>query len=75
MIFFLSFYSKSGFSINRSLLTLCNVISALGDEKKRMGHIPYSDSKLTKLLQGKAEMFQASGCLKSTSLPPQPLDP
>jgi len=27
-----------------------NCISALGDPKKRQGHIPYRDSKLTKLL-------------------------
>ena len=29
---------------------LGNCISALGDVKKRSGHIPYRDSKLTKLL-------------------------
>ena len=27
-----------------------NCISALGDSRKRTGHIPYRDSKLTKLL-------------------------
>ena len=37
-------------NINRSLLVLGNCISALGDPKKRGGHIPYRDSKLTKLL-------------------------
>ncbi|MBN3308336.1 KIF12 protein, partial [Amia calva] len=37
-------------SINRSLLTLGKCISALVDPKKRGGHIPYRDSKLTKLL-------------------------
>ena len=37
-------------NINRSLLVLGNCISALGDSKKRGGHIPYRDSKLTKLL-------------------------
>nr|CAB3259002.1 kinesin-like protein KIF12 [Phallusia mammillata] len=37
-------------NINRSLLTLGNCISALSDAKKRGGHIPYRDSKLTKLL-------------------------
>uniref|UniRef100_T1IXE1 Kinesin-like protein n=1 Tax=Strigamia maritima TaxID=126957 RepID=T1IXE1_STRMM len=37
--------------INRSLLTLGKCISALGDGKKKQGqHIPYRDSKLTKLL-------------------------
>lgn len=37
-------------NINRSLLVLGNCISSLGDPKKRQGHIPYRDSKLTKLL-------------------------
>ncbi|CAH1801712.1 unnamed protein product [Owenia fusiformis] len=37
-------------NINRSLLVLGNCISALGDSKKKLGHIPYRDSKLTKLL-------------------------
>ncbi|XP_072044645.1 uncharacterized protein [Amphiura filiformis] len=37
-------------NINKSLLTLGNCISALGDSRKRNGHIPYRDSKLTKLL-------------------------
>ncbi|KAL7751872.1 hypothetical protein RI367_002872 [Sorochytrium milnesiophthora] len=37
-------------NINKSLLTLGNCISALSDSKKRGGHIPYRDSKLTKLL-------------------------
>jgi len=37
-------------NINKSLLTLGNCISALGDPKKRGGHIPYRESKLTKLL-------------------------
>merc|ERR1719443_1045761 len=37
--------------INKSLFTLGNVISALADPRKRSGHIPYRDSKLTRLLQ------------------------
>ncbi|XP_059144272.1 uncharacterized protein LOC131931478 [Physella acuta] len=37
-------------SINKSLLVLGNCISHLCDSKKRQGHIPYRDSKLTKLL-------------------------
>ncbi|KAJ0986623.1 hypothetical protein J5N97_004979 [Dioscorea zingiberensis] len=46
---------KEGIHINRGLLALGNVISALGDEKKRKegGHIPYRDSKLTRLLQAR----------------------
>ena len=31
-------------------LLLGNCISSLGDAKRRQGHIPYRDSKLTKLL-------------------------
>lgn len=44
---------KEGVHINRGLLALGNVISALGDEKKRREgvHVPYRDSKLTRLLQ------------------------
>ncbi|XP_040190389.1 chromosome-associated kinesin KIF4A [Rana temporaria] len=42
---------KEGISINRGLLCLGNVISALGDESKRGGFVPYRDSKLTRLLQ------------------------
>ncbi|KAI8813001.1 P-loop containing nucleoside triphosphate hydrolase protein, partial [Cladochytrium replicatum] len=37
-------------NINKSLLTLGNCISALSDARKRGGHVPYRDSKLTKLL-------------------------
>ena len=32
------------------ILLLGNCISSLGDNKRRQGHIPYRDSKLTKLL-------------------------
>ena len=35
----------------KGLLGLGNVISALGDEHKRGTHVPYRDSKLTRLLQ------------------------
>ncbi|KAG2232436.1 P-loop containing nucleoside triphosphate hydrolase protein [Thamnidium elegans] len=43
--------AKEGISINTGLLALGNVISALGDESRRVSHIPYRDSKLTRLLQ------------------------
>lgn len=45
---------KEGVHINKGLLALGNVISALGDETKRKEgvHVPYRDSKLTRLLQG-----------------------
>ncbi|CAG8542125.1 7973_t:CDS:2, partial [Cetraspora pellucida] len=44
---------KEGISINSGLLALGNVISALGDPAKAKNamHIPYRDSKLTRLLQ------------------------
>ncbi|KAG8448188.1 hypothetical protein GDO86_015325 [Hymenochirus boettgeri] len=42
---------KEGISINRGLLCLGNVISALGDENKKGSFVPYRDSKLTRLLQ------------------------
>lgn len=32
-------------------LALGNVISALGDQSKKAVHVPYRDSKLTRLLQ------------------------
>ena len=41
---------KEGIMINKSLLALGNVISALTDEKKAQ-HVPYRDSKLTRILQ------------------------
>ncbi|KAL9547536.1 hypothetical protein PS6_007092 [Mucor atramentarius] len=44
--------AKEGISINSGLLALGNVISALGDESRRQQqHIPYRNSKLTRLLQ------------------------
>lgn len=42
---------KEGISINSGLLALGNVISALGDDSRKMSHVPYRDSKLTRLLQ------------------------
>ncbi|CAG5136409.1 unnamed protein product, partial [Candidula unifasciata] len=41
---------REGANINRSLLALGNVINALADNKFK-GHIPYRDSKLTRLLK------------------------
>ncbi|XP_033752662.1 kinesin-like protein KIF21A isoform X2 [Pecten maximus] len=43
--------AKEGISINCGLLALGNVISALGDKTKKGSHVPYRDSKLTRLLQ------------------------
>ncbi|CAN0918075.1 Kinesin-like protein KIN-4A [Linum grandiflorum] len=44
---------KEGIHINKGLLALGNVINALGDEKRRKEglHVPYRDSKLTRILQ------------------------
>jgi kinesin family protein 4/21/27 len=44
---------KEGVHINRGLLALGNVISALGEEGQQKCYISYRDSKLTRLLQGK----------------------
>lgn len=43
--------AREGISINCGLLSLGNVISALGDKAKKSSHVPYRDSKLTRLLQ------------------------
>jgi len=41
---------REGININKGLLCLGNVISALTDENKKDKHIPYRDSKLTRIL-------------------------
>jgi hypothetical protein len=44
---------KEGIDINKGLSNLGNVISALGDPRKRgRTHVPYRDAKLTRLLKG-----------------------
>ncbi|CAB4434876.1 unnamed protein product [Rhizophagus irregularis] len=43
--------AKEGIAINSGLLALGNVINALGDKSRKVTHIPYRDSKLTRLLQ------------------------
>uniref|UniRef100_A0A7N1A5D7 Kinesin-like protein n=1 Tax=Kalanchoe fedtschenkoi TaxID=63787 RepID=A0A7N1A5D7_KALFE len=42
---------KEGKHINKSLMVLGNVINKLSDGVKQRGHIPYRDSKLTRILQ------------------------
>ena len=42
---------KEGISINKGLLSLGQVIFALTEESKKNNHIPYRDSKLTRILQ------------------------
>ena len=43
---------KEGIKINEGLLALGNVISALTEIGTNRQHVPYRDSKLTRLLQG-----------------------
>nr|KAF6283499.1 kinesin family member 7 [Pipistrellus kuhlii] len=42
---------RESIQINSSLLALGSVISALGDPQRRGGHIPYRDSKITRILK------------------------
>ncbi|XP_073021338.1 kinesin-like protein KIN-7N isoform X2 [Primulina eburnea] len=42
---------KEGKHINKSLMALVNVINKLSEDGKQRGHIPYRDSKLTRILQ------------------------
>ncbi|NWU86328.1 KIF27 protein, partial [Onychorhynchus coronatus] len=42
---------KESVQINSGLLALGNVISALGDPKKKSVHIPYRDAKITRILK------------------------
>ncbi|XP_027368144.1 kinesin-like protein KIN-7N [Abrus precatorius] len=42
---------KEGKYINKSLMVLGNVINKLSEGSKQRGHIPYRDSKLTRILQ------------------------
>ncbi|XP_078348756.1 kinesin-like protein KIF18A isoform X2 [Oculina patagonica] len=42
---------REGANINKSLLALGNCINALADKENKAGHIPYRDSKLTRLLK------------------------
>lgn len=46
-----SFVVTESVHINSGLLALGNVISALGDPKKKSTHIPYRESKITRLLK------------------------
>ena len=57
---------KEGINIKLGLIALGNVISALGEESKGLNtHIPYRESKLTRLLQdslGKNNKGQNHNC-------------
>ena len=48
---FCHFSCTESVHINSGLLALGNVISALGDPKKKSTHIPYRESKITRLLK------------------------
>ena len=41
---------REGININKGLLYLGNVISALTETNQKMFHIPYRESKLTRIL-------------------------
>ncbi|KAI3688458.1 hypothetical protein L2E82_46052 [Cichorium intybus] len=55
----LLFHVVIGIYINKGLLALGNVISALGDDKKwkEGGHVPYRDNNFTRLLQGEETLY------------------
>lgn len=57
--------------INRSLSCLCNVISALTSEDRDRAHVPYRDSKLTRVLQqslgGNAKTALVTTCSPASS--------
>nr|CAD1839603.1 unnamed protein product [Ananas comosus var. bracteatus] len=58
---------KEGVHINKGLLALGNVTSALGDEKKRKegAYVPYRDSKLTQdSLGGNSRTVMIGGSVK-----------
>ena len=63
--------AKEGLSINKSLLTLGNVINKLSDPRSAKGHIPYRDSKLTRILQPSLS-GNARVCLICTAALPAP---
>ncbi|XP_075454996.1 kinesin-like protein KIF27 [Ascaphus truei] len=42
---------KESIQINSGLLALGNVISALGDPKRKSAHVPYRDAKITRILK------------------------
>ena len=52
-------------NINKSLMVLGYCIAQLSDPKKKSGHIPYRDSKLTKLL---ADSLAGNGVTLMVSL-------
>ena len=55
----------AGININKGLLALGNVINALSENK---AHVPYRDSKLTRMLQAS---HPAAQCMLLESAPPK----
>ena len=45
------FCSSESIHINSGLLALGNVISALGEPRRKSSHVPYRDSKITRILK------------------------
>ncbi|XP_041889137.1 kinesin-like protein KIF27 isoform X3 [Corvus kubaryi] len=62
---------KESVQINSGLLALGNVISALGDPKRKSVHIPYRDAKITRILKdslgGNAKTVMIT-CISPSSL-------
>uniref|UniRef100_A0A8D2MYM7 Kinesin family member 27 n=1 Tax=Zonotrichia albicollis TaxID=44394 RepID=A0A8D2MYM7_ZONAL len=62
---------KESVQINSGLLALGNVISALGDPKRKSVHIPYRDAKITRILKdslgGNAKTVMIA-CISPSSL-------
>lgn len=62
---------KESVQINSDLLALGNVISALGDPKRKSVHIPYKDAKITRILKdflgGNAKTVMIT-CISPSSL-------
>ena len=62
---------KEGIDINKGLLALGNVISALGDDTKRgKAFVPYRDSKLTRMLQVLGVVTHCAGPVLAVTLSP-----
>ena len=56
--------ADEGKMINKGLSVLGNVVNALLEPKRAGGHIPYRDSKLTRVLQvGKATVLNVHALL------------
>jgi kinesin family member 27 len=55
-------------SINMGLLALGNVISALGDARRKASHVPYRESLITRLLQARAPRLHATDIILKRKL-------